>query len=164
MAAMGGKQTLAVGDKPGLGLRRSMNLDFHGLEFELPSDWQDVTDDLTGGAPPTLAKPDGVGAMQLSIARYRGGEVPNVDFAGLQGLLEDFCRRHGLDCHPQADRHGNIQVVKTHSVVDSNLVSVWYVSNGMDVVLATYVSEQGGSDETDSELTEAEAIIGSLRF
>lgn len=54
--------------------------------------------------------------------------------------------------------------MKTHSVVDSNLVSVWYVSNGMDVVLATYVSEQGGSDETDSELTEAEAIIGSLRF
>lgn len=143
---------------------RGVDLEFYGLALRLPSDWRDITDDLPDGSPPTLAKPDGVGAIQFSIARHQCGEAPHVDRAALQNLLENFCARHGFDCHPQAEGHDNIQVVKSHALADGELVAIWYVSNGADVVLATYVSQQAGSDETDDEWKEAEAVIGSLRF
>jgi hypothetical protein len=141
-----------------------MDFEFYGLALRLPSDWRDITPDLPAGAPPTLAKPDGVGAIQFSIAQYQGGEAPHVDRAALQNLLENFCARHGFNCHPQAEGHGNIQVVKSHAIMDRELVAVWYVSNGADVVLATYVSQRADSDVTNDELREAETVIRSLKF
>ena len=141
-----------------------MDLQFHSLALRLPSDWRDITDDLPDGSPPTLAKPDGVGAIQFSIARHQGGEAPHVDRAALQNLLENFCARQGFDCHPQAESHDNIQVVKSHALMDGGLVAIWYVSNGADVVLSTYVSQQSGSDATRVEWQEAEVIIRSIRF
>jgi hypothetical protein len=77
---------------------------------------------------------------------------------------ESFCARRGFDYRPQAEDHDNIQVIKSHVIVDNELVGIWYASNGADVVLATYVSRQAGSRETTNELKEAEALIGSLRF
>ena len=141
-----------------------MDLEFYGIALRLPSDWRDITDDLPDGSPPTLAKPNGLGAIQFSIARHQGGEAAHIDRAALQGLLEDFCARHGFDCLPQSDDHDNIQVVKSRAIVDAELVAIWFASNGADVVLATYVSQQPGSRDTTDELNEAEAVIGSLRF
>jgi uncharacterized protein YheU (UPF0270 family) len=117
-----------------------MDLEFCGLALRLPSDWWDITGDLPDGSPPILAKPDGVGAIQFSIARHQGGEDPHVDRAALHNLLESFCARNGFDCRPQAEGHDNIQVVKSHAVTDGELVAIWYASNGwnnaMDVTAA----------------------------
>ena len=141
-----------------------MDFEFYGLALRPPSDWRDITTDLPDGSPPTLAKPNGVGAIQFSIARYQGRAAPHVDRVALQNLLENFCARHGFDCRPQAERHDNIQVVKCHAVMGGEQVAVWYVSDGADVVLATYVSQQAGSEEANDELREAETVIRSLKF
>ncbi|WP_395613832.1 hypothetical protein [Allosphingosinicella sp.] len=141
-----------------------MDVRFHGVGLSLQSDWRDITDDLPEGAPPTLAKPDGVGAIQFSIARHKAGNAPNVDAMRLQALLSDFCTRRDLECRPQSECHDNINIVKSHTVVDGELVAVWYASNGSDIILATYISQQAGSLATINELNEAEALISSLKF
>lgn len=53
-----------------------MHVECHGLRFDLPDKWVDVTDDLPPGTAAILARPTGVGAAKFSISRYQGGEDP----------------------------------------------------------------------------------------
>lgn len=92
-------------------------------------------------------------ARSLLFSRNRQGRTPEQ-----RGQL---CR---FDCHPEAESHDNIEVLKSKVMLDGELVAVWYASNGADVVLATYESQRAGSRETTDELKEAEAVIGSLKF
>jgi hypothetical protein len=140
-----------------------MDVNFYGLDITLPPDWADITDELDEDSPPTLARPDGVGALQFTISRYRGGDAPTFNPQSLQALLEAFCERNGFDCDPQTETHDNIVISKALSVAEGELISVWYVSNSLDVVLATYVSHDGG-DQTSVELMEADSIIKSMTF
>ncbi|HSO31026.1 MAG TPA: hypothetical protein VLT33_00880, partial [Labilithrix sp.] len=61
---------------------------FAGLTMVIPDGWSDVTDDLPAGTPCTLARPDGIGALQFSRAHYRGGVVPEITVEDLESLLE----------------------------------------------------------------------------
>jgi len=64
---------------------------FADVRISLLEGWVDVTDDLPEGTPPTLAKPEGVGALQFSVAKYRAGAKPNVSEDDLEALLVKFC-------------------------------------------------------------------------
>ena len=56
-----------------------------------PDGWEDVTDSLEIEGPPfTLARADGVGALQFSIATYSGGERPDPSPDDLLEMVEGF--------------------------------------------------------------------------
>ncbi|MER8818945.1 hypothetical protein NKH70_03830 [Mesorhizobium sp. M0991] len=142
-----------------------MRVEFHGLTFDLPAGWVDIAGDLPEGSPPTLAKEtDGCGAIQFSIAKYRGGEKPNVDFNALRTFMLQFCQNNSIDA-------GNITKNESESIIsvgvlsdtDDQLLSAWYLSNGNDVVFMTYL---GMANDTDclKELDVALAIVSSISF
>ena len=59
--------------------------------------WCDITDEVeVADAPWTLAKPDGVGAFQFSIATYKSGRIPDPTPESLLFLLRDFAISHEL--------------------------------------------------------------------
>ena len=58
---------------------------FADLSLKLSEGWYDITHDLPDGSPCTLAKDDGVGALQFSVARYSGGPRPSYLPANLRG-------------------------------------------------------------------------------
>lgn len=69
---------------------------FADVLIELPADWVDVGEDMTEGAPPTLAKVDGVGALQFSVARFQSGANPDVHADDLDALLRGSPERARL--------------------------------------------------------------------
>lgn len=141
-----------------------MRVNFHGLSFDLPPGWLDITDDLPEGAPPSLARPDGVGVLQFSLARYSGGEEPTVTIEGLRHLTRDFFRRHAMEYALIEEGSGSATFVHAGTMGGESPVWVWYASNDRDVLLATYVHDGGNSSEVDAELADARAMIGSLAF
>jgi hypothetical protein len=49
--------------------------------------WRDITE---GDGPLTLAKPDGVGALQFSCALYKSGPEPNASLEDLKSMVLEF--------------------------------------------------------------------------
>jgi hypothetical protein len=141
---------------------------FHWLDIESSEDWFDTTDDLPPGAPPTLSKADGVGALQFTIARFVGGKLPGIEMAHLRAMFDDFMIRRGFAAPEQVTE----KVVVGNSLVygdfgeeiddDPLFIRVWYVSNGRDAALVTYTT--GEDDDYRTELAEAQAIVESIRF
>ncbi|MER8730251.1 hypothetical protein NKH28_10445 [Mesorhizobium sp. M1227] len=142
-----------------------MRVEFYGLTFDLPAGWVDIAGDLPEGSPPTLAKEtDGCGAIQFSIAKYRSGEKPNVDFNVLRTFMIQFCHNNSIDVgHISNIESDGIISVGVLSETGDQLTSAWYLSNGNDVVFMTYV---GMANDTDclKELGVAKAIVSSISF
>lgn len=140
-----------------------MRVSIPDLTIELPEGWFDVTEDP--GGPFTLAKPEGVGSVQFSVAKYKGGEHPNIDCDGLQKLLVSFGENRGLH-GPNSIRSGAGEnfCVAGDFVSEGEFIRIWYVSNGSDVALVSYVTLQPEADSVATELGEAESIVESLRF
>jgi hypothetical protein len=143
-----------------------MNHTFHfgGLDVSAPEPWEDVSTE--GSAvrwPPTLARSDGGGALQFTLAPDAGSMAPSVTFEGLAQRVRELAARkrlgepvNGVRPLPgallgaAADFHGAGYSVR-----------VWYVSDGRNVAQATYTWE--GPPPVD-ELEEAERIVRSARF
>lgn len=141
-----------------------MRVEFYGLKFDLPQGWVDITDDLPQGAIPTLARPMGVGAIQFSIAKYQGGEDPCVTIENLKEFLVEFCRRNDMRCDEIMDRREGVISVGATSVVNGELISARYLSNGRDVVLATYVCSDPVNRELEEDLNGVEEIMNTIEF
>lgn len=142
-----------------------MIVQFHGLTFDLPTGWEDITDDLPEGSPPTLAKASGVGAFQFSIAKYRSGERPNTDFDALRSFMIEFCQNNFIDIeHIFEKEFRNTMCVGVSSKTVDETLSAWYLSNGNDFAFVTYLGPGEESDFVDKELDEAREIISSISF
>lgn len=141
-----------------------MRVEFNGLRFDLPQGWTDITEDLPSGAPPSLGRDTGVGAVQFSIARYRGGDEPRVSLENLRAFLAEFCRRNGMPSDKMKVRLGKTMSVGATSIAKGELISANYMSNGRDVVLATYVCSDPESSELEEDLRGVENILNSLEF
>jgi hypothetical protein len=136
---------------------------FGGLALDATPGWTDITDDIEGDDKPfTLAKPDGVGALQFSPALYRGGAVPSPSANDLLEMVREFGhgRRLGepLDEALQEGRPASAGA-SYHS--DSDFVRVWYVSDGSNIALVTYVCERG---HEEAELEECEQVVRTIQF
>jgi hypothetical protein len=129
----------------------------------IPEGWEDVTDSLDIEDPPiTLARADGVGALQFSIASYSSGERPDPSPNDLLEMVEEFGQSRGLGSPGDVlTRSGPLRMAAGSFHADGDLVRAWYVSGGLSFALATYVCEAGREAE---ELADCEQIIGSVAF
>lgn len=137
---------------------------FGDLLVEAPADWCDTTDGLRGPHHPfTLTKcEDGVGALQFSIAAYRGGPLPNPTPSDLLEMVEEFGARKGLgDLSEEVSRDGMPMVAAASYYHGEDYVRVWYVSDGSNFALTTYLCKW---EYRELEIGECEKIVNSLKF
>ena len=126
--------------------------------------WLDITDTVEDDDPAfTLAKEDGVGALQFSSAEYESGERPAPTPADLAEMVREFGESHDLgpplDCRPAPGTSPAGASANFH--VDEDLVRVWYLAEGGHFLLVTYMCEQA---DRGLELDEAEAIVRGVRL
>src|SRR5258708_2316109 len=101
--------------------------------------WLDITHDVKAENPPfTLAKNDGVGALQFTGAKYSDGKVPVITIDSLKHLLTDFIHSRELGQGFDALTHeGRILICAQSFFLGEQYVRVWYCSNRRDIVLIT---------------------------
>lgn len=140
-----------------------MLVTFAGVRFELSEEWCDVTGDLDPGAPSTLAREDGVGAIQFSVAKYKSGEKPSITETVLKDMLLDLFKSNQLaDVEPAILQGSRCFGVSATSAQTDEVIRAWYLSNGTDIALVTYTGT--GDPACQAELAEAEKLAKTLEF
>jgi hypothetical protein len=138
-------------------------LAFPRFTIARPPGWSDITNSLHGERPFTVAnEAHGVGAMQFSPALYKAGAVPRVCLSDLVVMLDDFARQHefpkGFD---NSTRDAPLLMAAESFDSGDDFIRVWYVSDGLNVMLVTYVCDWA------NRYVEAEAvedIVQSIQF
>jgi len=137
---------------------------FADVRISLPNGWVDVSDDMPEGTPPTLAKPEGVGALQFSVGRYRSGANPQVSPDDLDALLKEFADTRSLGAAADVERGKSASHYVGGSFLHGDdLIRAWYLTNGSDVALVTYVAAAASGDAA-AELVDAGTIVRSIDF
>jgi len=134
--------------------------------FLLPpgSPWSDVTYELAGkGAPLTLAKDDGVGALQITEAQFVSGAAPNADPPTLLSMLREFGESAALGQATDMNVEAGPPIVAAASFAGDAYVRVWYLSDGENIALATYTCPLENAARS-GEVAECEAIVRTVRF
>lgn len=125
--------------------------------------WCDVTHELEMPDPPwTLARPDGVGAFQFSIAHYKRGTIPSPSPEILLSLLRDFASSHELgepiDITTEA---GELRIAAGSFRQANNFIRTWYISDDRNFAKITYTC---AFDQQRAELPDCEKMVRTLRF
>lgn len=142
---------------------KTSRVQFAGLSIVLPQGWVDVTDDIPGEPPPTLAKEGGFGVLQFSVARYRSGAEPNIDTNALREMMNEFARSRRLGrVGTIGESTGKLLSVTTNFASAEELIRVWYLTNARDVALVTYVALAEHFEAVAAELRDVDEIVGSL--
>jgi hypothetical protein len=134
--------------------------------FLLPPDspWSDVTDELAGeGAPLTLARSDGVGALQIAEAKYLFGSTSDANSGRLLSLLREFGESAVLGQPTDMHVEAGPPIVAAASFIGDAFVRVWYLSDGANIALATYTCALENAAQS-GEVAECEAIVRTVRF
>lgn len=138
-----------------------------GLTLMLPPGWLDITHELPEGSPPTFAKEDGVGVIQVSVAKYNSGLRPRIDKRAVREILEEFGAKHDLGA-PRETTQGNgqegNQFVAGDFLRSDERISAWFVTNGKDMALVTYVTREPNDPAVPQELDDASAVVAALEF
>ncbi|WP_309752425.1 hypothetical protein [Novosphingobium sp.] len=124
----------------------------------------DITDELAGGSPPTLARAKGVGVVQFSIARYSGGNTPTISIDNLQSLAEEFCKNNDLMCDITKYSESKIISVEAISLMDNEFVLVRHFTNGNDIVMTTHICQDSKSIEMIEDLNGVKQIMKTMNF
>ena len=133
------------------------------LVINTPPEWKDIIETVNdAGAPFTMAKDGGIGAIQFSVAEYRGGELPLFTLSDLSDMRHEFATGRGFSkAFDESTSEGKISASGGSYHADQDLVRVWYCSNGMDIALVTYVSDWDGRN---NESKECDDIVSRLEF
>jgi hypothetical protein len=125
--------------------------------------WCDITDEVEAADRPwTLAKPDGFGAFQFSVATYKSGGRPNAIPQDLLALLHDFASSRDLgEPTNVAVEDGHLRLAAGSFRFGDDFLRVWYVSDGLSIAKVTYTSAWGTQH---AELLDCEKMIRTLRF
>lgn len=125
--------------------------------------WLDVTSEMGDpNTPFTLAKADGVGALQFSIAQYHRGKLPDVTPVDLSELLKSFAGSRDLGDGFDGCATNDAKLICAMSFRwGRNFLRVWYYSNRLDIAQVTYVCEWGLEVR---ELHECSVIVNHLEF
>lgn len=136
---------------------------FPGFRIHTAAEWRDITDSLNDpGAPFTLAKPDGVGALQFSVARYKSGDIPSPSLKTLSSMVREFAENKCLES-PFDEETFSDKILYSGVSFDGgdSLVRVWYVSDGKSFLLVTYVCDW---ESQTLEVQECNDFVKSVRF
>ncbi len=125
--------------------------------------WCDITHEIEAADPPwTLAKPDGVGAFQFSVATYKSGRIPNATPEHLLSLLRDFASSRELgEPADLVTEDGQPRLAAGSFRFGDDFLRVWYASDGQSFAKVTYTCVWG---EQQAELPDCEQMIRTLRF
>ena len=126
------------------------------LIITAPNCWKDITEAVGGdNVPFTLAKDDGKGAMQFSIAEYKSGKDPHVTLSDLDRLLTSFADSRKFDVPFDESRLTGLIISSAASYnAENDFIRIWYCSDGKSIVLCTYVSEWGAQGAEPDECNE----------
>ncbi|TGQ73028.1 hypothetical protein EN829_011320 [Mesorhizobium sp. M00.F.Ca.ET.186.01.1.1] len=142
-----------------------MIVEFYGITFDAPNGWQDITASLPDGSPPTMSKASGASAVQFSIAKYRSGEMPNINLGDVKSFTIEFCQRNSIDIkNIFSGSKSGMTYAGVLSEAADKLLSAWYLSNGRDIVFVTYVGISDDVNILADELSEAREIVLSMSF
>ena len=129
------------------------------------SGWVDMTSEISSKNPPfTLARNDGVGALQFSVATYVGAKLPAITLDSLNQLLDDFAQSRELRRSFNAVSQEGVDqflVCARSFRLGPEFIRVWYCSDRRSIALVTYVC-QDVSEEM--ELPDCEQIVSNLKF
>jgi hypothetical protein len=124
--------------------------------------WLDVTEADSANKPFTLARGDGVGALQFSIASFRGGKVPDPNPTGLLSMLRDYLESSQLGEPTDIATESEPVRLAAGSVRDDEwFMRIWYVSDARNFAFVTYTVEWRNRQ---IELAECERIVRSIEF
>lgn len=137
---------------------------FPNFTVELPPGWRDITSDKeVPNLPATVARTDGVGALQFSIALHKSGPCPRGSVEELQALLDGTAQSHGLESPSDTTCESSPRgLVASSFHWDDDFVRVWYMSENGSFALVTYTCEHSIFDA--HELRDAEKIVRSIGF
>jgi hypothetical protein len=141
------------------------------LEVWLPDDWIDISAENPDG-PTTVCwnVPEASGAFQLSTAEYRGGAEPRPTEEDLIALAIEFGEQRGLGhmAHSFSGKcvmgvFGAAVFLRTNEMSSDEPAyqQIWYLSNGLDFVLATFVAML---EPDEKELADAQRIAEGINF
>ncbi|MBS2018696.1 MAG: hypothetical protein JST00_37865 [Deltaproteobacteria bacterium] len=102
--------------------------------------------------------------LQFSVARYERGVRPEVGVAALQQLLEEFASQQGRRLFGVTASEGRVRIARGDLPSAAETLRVWYISNGDDVALLTYVAEYGADERVLAELSELDELVASVSF
>lgn len=142
----------------------SNRLEFGAFSIAVGEGWEDITATVNGeDVPFTVARSEhGVGAVQFSPAIYRGGRLPSVQLDDLRSMLTEFGEGRSLNGGFDASQFsGDIFGIGSSFRAADDFVRVWYISDGKNVMLVTYVCDW---QQRLSELEECEKIVRSVQF
>jgi hypothetical protein len=136
---------------------------FDSFAVQVPHGWADITDTVEADNPPyTLARRDGVGALQFSIALYKSGSIPDPTSAVLLGMVEEFGRKQGLgDPTAVVTEAGRLLFAAGSFAWGDDLLRAWQVSDGRNFAFVTYTC---AAEDAGPELAECEQIVRSIAF
>jgi hypothetical protein len=125
--------------------------------------WHDITHEVEAVDPPwTLAKADGVGALQFSIATYVSGSIPNPSSQDLLALLREFADSHELgEPFGIVTEDQDLLIAAASFRFGDDFARAWYVSDGRSFAKVTYTCAWG---EEKDELSDCELMIRTLSF
>jgi len=133
------------------------------LKLYLPDNWRDITSERPGGASTyARANSQNSGALQISCAWYRGGREPRPTDDALIELAKGTFGRVGdaklLNSRSGACEIGRFGTATFESPRFPRLQS-WYISNGLDFVIATHIC---AVVPEEAEVEEASHIVSRL--
>jgi hypothetical protein len=130
--------------------------------LELPPDWGEITRDMPGLAPPTIAKVRGVGALQFSQAEF---EEPPEGFTpdDLLEIVRGVARRadESIAFDERKGHVGPLVVGAVSMTLEGNFVRLWGLSDGREVVVATYTCSW---NDREREAEECRRVVESIRI
>lgn len=130
---------------------------------QVPNGWGDITDSVESESPPfTLARPDGVGALQFSIATFKSGPTPNPTPTVLLDMLVNFGHSRDLGIPNAVNTEiGPPVLAAGNFVACDDSIRVWYVSDGRNFAFITYTAS---NTDFGPELPDCETIVRSIDF
>ena len=136
---------------------------FDTFAVQVPRGWRDITDSVEADAPPcTLARRDGAGALQFSIALYESGPVPDATLATLAAMISEFGREHPLGAPSElVAEAGPPRLAAGSFRWDDDFLRVWQVTDGRSFAFVTYTC---AAEDAGPELPACEQIVRSIAF
>jgi len=140
--------------------------DYDGFSILLPPGWHEINEDATYSDPdevPAAAFGTGSGTLHVSLVALEEDDEPTLTRDAARTLALDWGRRRGLAA-PLAVAAGAGAKGATATAsyrLGGDFVQVWFLTNGHDVIQASYVTGWGAQE---SERDAREAAVASLRF